>query len=142
MCFLYVSHRNIPTHTHTHTHNIAQLVERSPRLQAECRRFESHLQGRSFFPWEKSCPGRVVELFVVAFPFYLVPRSFHIHVHLYMTPIMLYISKACDNFCTLPFYLQFVDGMHGSQLFLPVGISQTCEEVYPSLSTAGVMPPP
>ena len=28
VCFLSVSHHNIPTHTHTHTHNIiAQLVE-------------------------------------------------------------------------------------------------------------------
>ena len=41
-CVFCVYH--IAIYQHTHTHNIAQLVERSPRLQAECRRFESHLR--------------------------------------------------------------------------------------------------
>ena len=50
MCFLSVSHRNIPTQY------IAQLVERSPRLQNVVGS-----RAVNIFLWKKSCPGRVVE---------------------------------------------------------------------------------
>ena len=50
-CFLVY---HIAIYQHTHTQYIAQLVDRSPRLQAECRWFESHLR-QLLFPLEKSC---------------------------------------------------------------------------------------
>ena len=77
--FLCVSHRNIPTHTHTHTHNIAQLV-------LDCKqKCPIPPTGQLLISLGKKAILTV--LFVVAF--YLVPRSFHIH--LYMTPIMFYM---------------------------------------------------
>ena len=45
---------HIAIYQHTHTQYIAQLVDRSPRLQVECRWFESHLR-QLLFPLEKSC---------------------------------------------------------------------------------------
>ena len=49
---------------------VAQLVERSPRLQ--CRGFESHLGQLFIFPWKKRAVLGVVDFVYCAFAF--LPR--------------------------------------------------------------------